>query len=68
MAAAIASLRGGAISIPPGGLRDTLLLAKRLAPQHAPLVWSDDAVLGRATAVDAYLKGNTAMQSCRASY
>lgn len=58
VAVAIASLRGGAISIPPAGLRDTLLLAKRLAPQRAPLVWCDDAVLGHTAAVDAYLKGN----------
>ncbi|MRV76569.1 HDOD domain-containing protein [Duganella sp. FT92W] len=61
VAAAIVSLRGGAMSIPPHGLRDTLLLAKRLAPQRAPLVWCNDAVLGRTAAVDAYLKGNSAI-------
>jgi HD-GYP domain-containing protein (c-di-GMP phosphodiesterase class II) len=59
VAVAIASLRGGAISIPPSGLRDTLLLAKRLAPLRSPLPLADDTVLARAAAVDAYLVGNT---------
>ena len=59
VAVAIASLRGGAISIPPGGLRDTLLLAKRLAPLRSPLPLADDSVLARTAAVDAYLSGNT---------
>lgn len=56
--AAVAALRGGAISIPPCGLRDTLLLAKRLAPQRSPLQAADDAVLARSVSVDAYLKDN----------
>ncbi|MYN08371.1 HDOD domain-containing protein [Pseudoduganella aquatica] len=58
VAVAIASLRGGAVSIPPGGLRDTLLLAKRLAPLRSPLALADDAVLARGAALDAYLAGN----------
>jgi HD-like signal output (HDOD) protein len=58
VATAIVSLRGGAISLPPGGLRDTLLLARRLAPLRSPLAQPDDAVLANAAAVDAYLDGN----------
>jgi hypothetical protein len=58
VAVAIASLRGGAVSIPPGGLRDTLLLAKRLAPLRSPLALADDDVLARRAALDAYLAGN----------
>jgi HD-GYP domain-containing protein (c-di-GMP phosphodiesterase class II) len=57
VAVAIGSLRGGAISIPPSGLRDTLLLAKRLAPLRSPLPLADDTVLARTAAVDAYLNG-----------
>lgn len=59
VAVALSSLRGAAISIPPAGLRDTLVLAKRLAPVRSPLPMSDDAVLARTAAVDAYLMGNT---------
>lgn len=59
VAVAIASLRGGAVSIPPHGLRDTLLLAKRLAPARSPLALADDAVLARGAALEAYLAGNT---------
>jgi HD-like signal output (HDOD) protein len=59
VAAAIVSLRGGAMSLPPDGLRDTLLLARRLAPLRSPLAQADDAVLANAAAVDAYLDGNT---------
>ncbi|SFU76179.1 HDOD domain-containing protein [Pseudoduganella namucuonensis] len=59
VAAAIVSLRGGAIAVPPQGLRDTLLLAKRLAPVRSPLRLGDDAVLAGKAAVDAYLQGNT---------
>jgi HD-like signal output (HDOD) protein len=59
VAAAIVSLRGGAVSLPPGGLRDTLLLARRLAPLRSPLAQADDAVLTNTAAVDAYLDGNT---------
>ncbi|MES2259057.1 MAG: HDOD domain-containing protein [Pseudomonadota bacterium] len=63
VAAAIATLRGGAISLPPSGLRDTLLLAKQLAPQRSPLPVADDAVLTRAAAVDAYLDNNPVLDA-----
>lgn len=62
VATVIATLRGGAVTVPPRGLRDTLLLAKRLAPARAPqLLVDDDAVLARTTVLDAYLKANPAI-------
>lgn len=63
VAAAVVSLRGGAIALPPGGLRDTLLLARRLAPLRSPLAEADDAVLARTAQVDAYLKDNPQIAS-----
>ncbi|HJU99192.1 MAG TPA: HDOD domain-containing protein [Burkholderiaceae bacterium] len=43
VALAIVALRGATLSPPPAGLRDTLLLAKRLAPVASPLVSPFDA-------------------------
>jgi HD-like signal output (HDOD) protein len=45
--AAIISLRGGAISLPPAGLRDTLLLARHLCPVLSPLPAPQDDYLVR---------------------
>ena len=45
--AAIISLRGGAISLPPSGLRDTLLLARHLCPVLSPLPAPQDDYLVR---------------------
>jgi len=54
--AAIVTLRGGAVSIPPQGLRDTLLLAKHLCPVLSPMPHSDDHHLSRTAAVAQYLQ------------
>ena len=43
MALAIVALRGATLAPPPEGLRDTLLLAKRLAPVASPLASPSDA-------------------------
>lgn len=45
--AAIISLRDGAISLPPSGLRDTLLLARHLCPVLSPLPAPQDDYLVR---------------------
>lgn len=45
--AAVISLRDGAISLPPAGLRDTLLLARHLSPVLSPLPAPQDAYLVR---------------------
>ncbi len=55
VAMAIVSLRGGAIGIPPQGLRDTLLLARQLSPVPSPLPSRDDPGLTRSTALLQYL-------------
>ena len=47
VAAAIISLRDGAISLPPAGLRDTLLLARHLCPVLSPLPAPQDDYLVR---------------------
>lgn len=47
VAAAIVSLRDGAISLPPAGLRDTLLLARHLSPVLSPLPAPQDDYLVR---------------------
>lgn len=47
VAAAIISLRDGAISLPPEGLRDTLLLARHLCPVLSPLPAPQDDYLVR---------------------
>ncbi|WP_342119678.1 HDOD domain-containing protein [Pseudoduganella sp. OTU4001] len=47
VAAAIISLRDGAISLPPSGLRDTLLLARHLSPVLSPLPAPQDDYLVR---------------------
>jgi HD-like signal output (HDOD) protein len=47
VAAAIISLRDGAISVPPSGLRDTLLLARHLCPVLSPLPAPQDDYLVR---------------------
>jgi hypothetical protein len=41
VAAAIVALRGAALTLPPAGLRDTLLLAKQLAPVPSPMHGAD---------------------------
>ncbi len=52
VAAAIISLRDGAISLPPAGLRDTLLLARHLSPVLSPVpVPQDDYLVRRADIV-----------------
>jgi hypothetical protein len=45
--AAIVSLRDAAISLPPAGLRDTLLLARHLSPVLSPLPAPQDDYLVR---------------------
>jgi len=55
VAIAIVSLRGGAIGIPPQGLRDTLLLARQLSPVPSPLPYTEDLVLTRTPALTRYL-------------
>ncbi|MTW11454.1 HDOD domain-containing protein [Pseudoduganella eburnea] len=47
VAAAIITLRDGAISLPPAGLRDTLLLARHLCPVLSPLPAPQDDYLVR---------------------
>ncbi len=47
VAAAVISLRDGAISMPPSGLRDTLLLARHLCPVLSPLPAPQDDYLVR---------------------
>jgi HD-like signal output (HDOD) protein len=47
VAAAIITLRGGAISLPPSGLRDTLLLSRHLSPVLSPLPAPQDDYLVR---------------------
>lgn len=47
VAAAIISLRDGAISLPPVGLRDTLLLARHLCPVLSPVLAPQDDYLVR---------------------
>lgn len=47
VAAAVISLRDGAISLPPSGLRDTLLLARHLCPVLSPLPAPQDDYLVR---------------------
>ena len=47
VASAIITLRGGAISLPPGGLRDTLLLARHLCPVLSPMPAPQDDYLLR---------------------
>jgi HD-like signal output (HDOD) protein len=47
VAAAITSLRDGAITLPPSGLRDTLLLARHLCPVLSPLPAPQDDYLVR---------------------
>lgn len=47
VATAIITLRGGAISLPPAGLRDTLLLARHLCPVLSPLPSPQDDYLVR---------------------
>ena len=47
VSAAIISLRDGAISLPPSGLRDTLLLARHLCPVLSPLPAPQDDYLVR---------------------
>ncbi|WP_028104892.1 HDOD domain-containing protein [Pseudoduganella violaceinigra] len=47
VAAAIISLRDGAISLPPSGLRDTLLLARHLCPVLSPVLAPQDDYLVR---------------------
>ncbi|WP_374581949.1 HDOD domain-containing protein [Pseudoduganella sp.] len=47
VAATIISLRDGAISLPPAGLRDTLLLARHLSPVLSPLPAPQDDYLVR---------------------
>jgi HD-like signal output (HDOD) protein len=47
--AAIVSLRDAAISLPPAGLRDTLLLARHLSPVLSPLPAPQDDYLVRRT-------------------
>lgn len=52
VAAAIISLRDGAVSLPPSGLRDTLLLARHLSPVLSPVpVPQDDYLVRRADIV-----------------
>lgn len=58
VAAAIVSLRDGAISLPPAGLRDTLLLARHLSPVLSPLPAPQDD----------YLVRRADMVQCLASY
>jgi HD-like signal output (HDOD) protein len=47
VAAAVISLRDGAISMPPAGLRDTLLLARHLCPVLSPMPAPQDDYLVR---------------------
>jgi len=61
--AAIVSLRGGAVGIPPAGLRDTLLLAKHLCPVLSPMPHSDDHHLARTAAVAQYLQDYPAISA-----
>lgn len=49
VAAAIVTLRDGAISLPPCGLRDTLLLARHLCPVLPPMPAPQDDYLVRRT-------------------
>jgi len=57
---AVATLRGGAMAVPPEGLRDTLLLARRLAPLRSPLAYLDGDA-GQPDAIDAYVAGNAGL-------
>ncbi|HEX8604102.1 MAG TPA: HDOD domain-containing protein [Pseudoduganella sp.] len=56
VALAIVSLRGGAVGIPPEGLRDTLLVARHLCPVTSPLPQETDHLLGRTAALAGYLE------------
>ncbi|WP_338765507.1 HDOD domain-containing protein [Massilia sp. METH4] len=56
VALAIVSLRGGAVGIPPEGLRDTLLVARYLCPVPSPLPQAQDHVLARTAALAGYLE------------
>jgi hypothetical protein len=58
VALAVVSLRGGAVGIPPQGLRDTLLVARYLCPVPSPLPQAHDHVLGRSAALAGYLDQN----------
>lgn len=56
VAAAIVSLRDGAIGMPPAGLRDALLLARHLCPLQAPLPSVEDDYLLRRADMEACLR------------
>jgi len=56
VALAIVALRGGAVGIPPEGLRDTLLVARYLCPVPSPLPQSQDHVLARTAALAGYIE------------
>ena len=56
VALAIVALRGATLSPPPAGLRDTLLLAKRLAPVASPLAAPADAAAD--PALEDYVRDN----------
>ncbi|MBA5636345.1 HDOD domain-containing protein [Duganella sp. LX20W] len=57
VALAIVALRGATLTPPPAGLRDTLLLAKRLAPVASPLALPVDAT-GTDQALEDYVRDN----------
>jgi hypothetical protein len=64
---AVQSLRGAALTIPPAGLRDTLLLAKRLAPVPTPM-WQDRSETpGLSATLTAYLKENDVLDAILAA-
>jgi hypothetical protein len=56
VALAVVSLRGGAVGIPPVGLRDTLLVARYLCPVPSPLPQEQDHMLARTASLAGYLE------------
>jgi hypothetical protein len=57
----IVALRGATLSPPPAGLRDTLLLAKRLAPVASPLAPPGDAAAAD-PALEDYVRDNERLE------
>jgi hypothetical protein len=64
VANAVVSLRGGAVSIPPVGLRDTLLLARYLSPVQCPLPRREDSYLTQTAALARYLDEHPEILAC----
>lgn len=59
---AIVALPGSMVSLPPAGLRDTLLIARHLAPVASPLQYGWDAAPA-GDALQAYLEQNQGLQA-----